>query len=93
MARTGGQPEWSTPRLPTAPKQLDPHDIGDPAHGEKVPRCLTCGTPRELMVGTFIPDRDQHFAGRRFRYRLCASCIQHANGPLDPDPLDAIGDS
>lgn len=74
-------------RLPTAPAKLDPHDIGDPAKGEKVPRCLTCGTPLDLMTGTFVPDSGERYAGRRFRYRLCVHCIEHANGPLDPDPL------
>lgn len=88
MTERRGPLHWRAgPRLPTAPvssNKLD--DIGDPAGGAKVDRCLTCGTPLELIIGTFIPDREQRFAGRRFRYRLCIRCIEHANGPQDPDP-------
>ena len=62
-------------------------DLTDPALGGKVPRCLSCGMPTGLMTGTFTPDRDQSFAGRRFRYRLCIRCIERVNGPMDPDPL------
>lgn len=77
---------FAGPRLPTAPAPQVPDDIGDPAKGEKVARCLTCGTPASLVTGTFTPDKGQRFAGRRFRYRLCLHCIEHANGPQDPDP-------
>jgi hypothetical protein len=87
MSRTGGQPDWRGPRLPTAPQPIGPEDIGDPAKGEKVARCLTCGVPLQLVTGTFVPDKGERFAGRRFRYRLCVHCLEHANGPLDPDPL------
>jgi len=79
---------FSGPRLPTAPAVNAPDDIGDPAKGEKVPRCLTCGTPARPITGSFIPDRNELYAGRPFRYRLCVRCIEHANGPQDPDPLD-----
>jgi hypothetical protein len=81
-------------RLPTSPSPAPaPDDIGDPAKGEKVPRCLTCGTPTRPITGTFVPDRGQLFGGRRFRYRLCVHCIAHANGPQPPDPLQVDEDA
>jgi hypothetical protein len=75
------------PRLPSPPRQPDTDDLSDPAKGEKVPRCLSCGTPTRPITGTFMPDRGQEFAGRLFRYRLCVRCLERANGPQDPDPL------
>ncbi len=63
-------------------------DLRDPANGERVPRCLTCGSPTAPITGSFVPDAGQQFAARRFRYRLCLRCIEHANGPQDPDPLN-----
>jgi hypothetical protein len=86
-ARFGPENVNSGPHLPSAPASGDPSDIGDPAKGERVPRCLTCGTPVRPITGSFIPDGGQPFAGRSFRYRLCLHCIEHANGPQDPDPL------
>lgn len=84
--RRGLDSNLSGPRLPrTVPR--GPEDIGDPADGEKVARCLTCGSPTATITGTFVPDRTQQYAGRPFRYRLCLRCIEHANGPQDPDPL------
>lgn len=87
VSRPGGQTDWSGPRLPSTPKPSSPDDFGDPAQGAKVPRCLTCGVPKDLVTGHFVPDPDGRLAGRRFRYRLCLHCLEHANGPLDPDPL------
>ena len=73
-------------RLPIA-KPAPYEDLRDPALGNTVPRCLTCGMPKDLVTGTFIPDRGNKYAGRRFRYRLCVTCISRVNGPQDPDPL------
>lgn len=84
--RRGLDSNLSGPRLPRK-VVAGPEDIGDPAKGERVARCLTCGSPTAPITGSFIPDRDQQFAGRPFRYRLCLRCIEHANGPQDPDPL------
>jgi hypothetical protein len=88
-ARPGVDNPLAGPRLPRNGAYFAPDDIEDPAKGEKVPRCLTCGTPTQPITGTFIPDRSQPYAGRHFRYRLCIRCIEHANGPQDPDPLYA----
>lgn len=86
--RGGPYHNFSGPRLPASPSPSNkPDDIGDPAKGEKVPRCLTCGSPTRPITGSFIPDLGQPFERRRFRYRLCIHCIEHANGPLNPDPL------
>lgn len=88
-ARQGPDNPLSGPRLPRAPQPSDQwhEDIGDPADGEKVARCLTCGTPGPgLMSGTFVPDHSP-FGDRVLRYRLCRRCLGYANGSPDPDPL------
>ena len=86
--RSGSDNPRSGPRLPRDYQpSTDIADDADDAKGEKVPRCLTCGKGTgTLITGTFLPDRSQPFAGRRFRYRLCVRCLEYANGPQDPDP-------
>ena len=74
----------SGPRLPSGPRLTGEEDIGDPGDGETLPRCFSCGVPAPI-TGTFIPD-DGPFAGRILRYRICLRCLEHANGPLRPDP-------
>ena len=86
MSKSRWKAETVEKRLPIA-KPAPYEDLHDPALGGNVPRCLTCGMPTKLITGTFLPDRDQEYAGRRFRYRLCIRCIERVNGPTDPDPL------
>lgn len=91
--RPGPEHPRSGPHLPRGIEQhgID-ESLGDDAPGAVV-RCLTCGKGKPpLITGSFIPDYGQEYAGRRFRYRLCPSCLSYANGPLDPDPRYVEGD-
>lgn len=85
--RRGPDHHWNGPRLPTSPastNKLD--DIGDPARGEKVPRCLTCGVPD--LPANRLMEFALFYAGRNAGwYRLCERCWLHANPPLPVDPL------
>jgi hypothetical protein len=85
MARTGGQPEWKGPRLPSGPRdhiedEIDP----EPEVGKR--HCLACGSIRD------VHDFTLSLRGKRCGYfRLCGPCYYHAN-PRDPqeaDPLQA----
>lgn len=87
--RRGPEHHWSGARLPTAPSLNKPDDIGDPADGQAVPRCLSCGTPKDLLAGRFIPD-DPRRRRVLLRYRLCVHCLEHANGPLPPPDTDPL---
>jgi hypothetical protein len=58
----------------------------DPALGDKVPRCRTCGSPHDVLELTLV-----HGGKPVGRYRLCGACYYAAN-PIDPqagDPLAA----
>lgn len=82
-------PRPARPAVSGPPKSE--HDLPDPANGEVVPRCLTCGMPARPKIALMefelllLPGRR-----RAGRYRLCERCHGAANGPLplDPDPLD-----
>lgn len=68
----------SGPRLP---RPSDPSEevAGDPAFGEKVPRCKACGMPNPSdLVGDWN--------GLRVRFPLCQRCVFVVN---PPDPLAA----
>jgi hypothetical protein len=89
--RRGAEHHYAGPHLPRLPNTtgLASDDLADPANGEAVPRCLSCGLPDHLdnrlltgvwQVGTF-----------RCAVRLCERCIRRVC-PWDPrigDPLQA----
>lgn len=84
MARPGGQSDWSGPHLPNGTEVIASDELGDPAKGEKVPRCRACGMPggTPYVIG--------QARGRDVSIRLCWHCIVTAPGNtwlLDPDPL------
>ena len=77
----------SGPRLPAGPRSDTVDElIADPANGAKVPRCLACGSPQELV--TF----ELWLRGKHAGWiRLCAKDYYFAN-PVDPQagvPLQA----
>lgn len=78
---------WATrgARLPNGTFAPD-ESAGDPANGEAVPRCRTCGLPgrstNRLMDFELYLGRT--WAGR---YRLCERCFNRANPPPISDPL------
>jgi hypothetical protein len=85
----GDRHHWAGARLPRGPRESLPDEgLADPAKGERVVRCLTCGTPSgkepilefELLL---MPGRKRAGA-----YRLCGRCYRHANPPPVADPLD-----
>lgn len=90
-ARPGSENPLSGPRLPIGIEPLTPEheELPDAAHGEKVPRCRTCGRPG---IGRRINDFTLYLGGRRAgSYRICDECYYAAN-PIDPqagDPLRA----
>lgn len=88
-ARFGPDNPLSGPRLPRDPRPHYEHgDTGDPAKGEKVARCLTCGEPASTY--NRLIDFELHLQGRAVgRYRLCERDFRYANAArsLDPDPL------
>lgn len=81
------------PGKPWDPKKIGPRgtatpssyeDLRDPALGERVRRCLTCGIPGKLLDFALL------LAGRPAgRYRLCERCWMAANppDPMATDPL------
>jgi hypothetical protein len=77
----------SGPRLPaTVPGAID-LILGDPAHGRRVDRCLTCGLPS--LPGGKLLTFDLSLHGKAAgRYRLCERCWMAANPPQPADPLD-----
>ena len=56
----------------------------DPALGEKVPRCRTCGTVNDVIEFTV------HLGDKAVgTYRLCGICYYAAN-PIDPQAADPL---
>ncbi len=86
--RRGPENNLSGPRLPVAPRPTEPDElVADPAKGEAVPRCLTCGAPNtneRLLEFALILLPGSRVVGR---YRLCGRCFRHANSPPNADPL------
>jgi len=90
-ARQGPHHHFAGAHLAGKIERLTPeHDeLADPANGEKVGRCRTCGRPDQpgnrLLAGTWT------LATFSVRYALCESCVI-AVAPFDPrsgDPLQA----
>lgn len=78
-----GNPDFGGPRLPrpTEPLHNEEEILADPARGESVPRCMTCGTPERdrnrLTVYRLLVD------GRiEGGYRLCRDCVFRAQEKL-----------
>jgi hypothetical protein len=69
------------PTVPATPYE----DLRDPANGEPVPRCRTCGVPGGNLYALFLHNRA---AGT---YRICDHCWRDANPPdrQATDPLRA----
>jgi hypothetical protein len=87
-ARTGPANPWSGPRLPSGPDPRDPiHATADPANGERVPRCWTCGMPDHPEV--HLLDFELRLGGKRAgRWVLCERCFWARNDlPTMVDPL------
>lgn len=84
MARPGGRPEQYGPHLPVGFEEVPSDDFADPARGERVPRCRSCGMPggAVYVIGQ-VRNRDVCI-------RLCWHCVVTAPGNawlLDPDPV------
>jgi hypothetical protein len=61
--------------------------LADPANGETVPRCRTCGSPD--LSDCHLLDFELYLGGRRAgSYRICERCFWIANPPEIADPLD-----
>jgi hypothetical protein len=76
----------SGPRLPNGTFAVT-DDYSDPANGERVPRCMTCGLP--ARTGNSLLDFELYLHGRRAgRYRLCERDFNRVNPPPISDPLD-----
>ncbi len=76
----------SGPRLSSGPRPTDPDELlADPAEGESVPRCGSCGIPGGMEFALWRRGKP---AGR---YRLCDRCWGFANPPdrRATDPLQA----
>jgi hypothetical protein len=73
-------------RLPNG--TFTPDDTaGDPADGETVPRCYTCGLPSQ--AGNGLLDFQLYLRGKRAgAYRLCERCFNRRNAPPLADPLN-----
>jgi hypothetical protein len=69
---------WKDPRPRfTLPPTHSDEEVADPANGETVPRCGSCGHPGPLeLVG--------RWGGLSGRFPLCEACWRHFN---PPDPL------
>jgi|GEM_PF-5252239 len=87
-ARSGAEHHHSGPHLPNSPfTRPGPEDLTDPAAGEPVKRCLTCGQPDRS--GSRLMEFALVYRGKDAgRYRLCERCWMHANPPPNADPLD-----
>jgi hypothetical protein len=88
-ARQGPENPLSGPRLSRTLRPDTGHEeLGDPANGETVPRCRTCGNPGSQ--GNALLDFDLLLHGKPAgRYRLCERDWLWANPPGPVDPLDA----
>ncbi len=80
----------SGPRLPSdhSRRLVSDDDIADPAKGERVPRCGSCGLPDQ--PASRLMDFALFLGGRRAgHYLLCERCWMAQNPPPRADPLDA----
>ena len=86
--RPGPWNHRSGPHLPSETHQERPERrYADPANGEVVPRCRTCGTPD--LADCHLLDFELYFRGKRAgAYRICEGCFWRANPPEIADPLD-----
>lgn len=79
---------WTPSKTGPRPSdKLTPYeDIADPANGNRVPRCRTCGYPKR--PGIAVLDFGLTLHGKAAgHYRLCERCYREAQGSLTVDPL------
>lgn len=89
--RRGAQHHWSGPHLPRADARsrtnAPDQELADPANGETVPRCATCGFPDRAR--SRLMNFELRLRGKRAgRYPLCERCFARVNPPPLADPLD-----
>jgi len=82
--RRGVEHYRAGPHLPDGPRGAA-HEAGDPALGESVPRCRTCGMP-EAAVGVHRFRERLEING--VTYAVCLGCILRSNPRPIADPMD-----
>lgn len=86
MSRSGGQPEWSGPRLPYARRQSAYGPRGDEDFGPGPDICNGCGDRYGVMDFGLV--RGGKVVGV---WRLCPACFEWGSprDPRDADPRQA----